>query len=40
MPPKKFSPPEVQTLLTGLAFPESRRWHEDRLWFANCGPER
>src|SRR5262249_24211587 len=28
---------EVQTLLTGLAFGESPRWHEDRLWFSNCG---
>ncbi len=29
--------PEVQTLLTGLAFGESPRWHEDRLWFSNWG---
>src|SRR5262249_5240926 len=28
---------EVQTLLTGLAFGESPRWHEDRLWFSNWG---
>lgn len=27
--------PEVQTLLTGLAFGESPRWHEDRLWFSD-----
>jgi sugar lactone lactonase YvrE len=27
--------PEV--LLTGLAFGESPRWHDDRLWFANWG---
>src|SRR5712691_5677169 len=26
---------EVQTLLTGLAFGESPRWHEGRLWFSN-----
>jgi sugar lactone lactonase YvrE len=26
-----------QILLTGLAFGESPRWHEDRLWFANWG---
>ena len=24
-------------LLTGLAFPESPRWHEDRLWLADWG---
>ncbi|GCE31376.1 gluconolaconase [Dictyobacter alpinus] len=29
--------PEVQTLLAGLAFGESPRWHEDRLWFSNWG---
>lgn len=29
--------PEVQTLLTGLGFGESPRWHEDRLWFCNWG---
>jgi sugar lactone lactonase YvrE len=28
---------EVQTLLTGLAFGESPRWHEKRLWFSNWG---
>src|SRR5258708_8720111 len=27
--------PEVQTLLTGLAFGESPRWHDGRLWFSN-----
>jgi sugar lactone lactonase YvrE len=26
---------EVQTLLTGLAFGESPRWHEGRLWLSN-----
>ncbi|HEY0754535.1 MAG TPA: SMP-30/gluconolactonase/LRE family protein [Ktedonobacteraceae bacterium] len=30
---------EVQTLLTGLAFGESPRWHEDRLWFSNWGTQ-
>jgi sugar lactone lactonase YvrE len=29
--------PEVKTLLTGLMFGESPRWHKDRLWFANWG---
>jgi sugar lactone lactonase YvrE len=28
---------EVQTLLTGLGFGESPRWHDGRLWFANWG---
>jgi sugar lactone lactonase YvrE len=27
--------PEVQTLMTGLAFGESPRWHRDRLWFSD-----
>lgn len=27
-------------LLTGLAFGESARWHDDRFWFANWGPAR
>ncbi len=31
--------PEVHTLLTGLAFGESPRWHEDRLWFSNWGTQ-
>src|SRR5215831_15768657 len=26
---------EVETLMTGLAFVESPRWHGDRLWFAD-----
>jgi len=29
--------PELQTLMTGLAFGESPRWHEDRLWFSDMG---
>ncbi len=27
--------PEPQVLLSGLAIPESPRWHEGRLWFCN-----
>jgi sugar lactone lactonase YvrE len=27
--------PGVHTLLTGLAFVESPRWHDDRLWFSD-----
>jgi sugar lactone lactonase YvrE len=30
---------DVQRLLTGLAFGESPRWHEGRLWFANWGAQ-
>jgi sugar lactone lactonase YvrE len=30
---------EPKTLLTGLAFGESPRWHEDRLWFSNWGAQ-
>ena len=29
--------PEMKTLLTGLGFGESPRWHKDRLWFSNWG---
>src|SRR5712692_5397136 len=39
MPSKQSILPEVQTLLTGLAFGESPRWHEDRLWFSNWGAQ-
>jgi sugar lactone lactonase YvrE len=31
--------PELQTLLTGLAFGESPRWHDGRLWFSNWGTQ-
>jgi hypothetical protein len=27
--------PEIKTLMTGLAFGESPRWHKNRLWFSN-----
>jgi sugar lactone lactonase YvrE len=30
--------PEPQTLMTGIAFGEQPRWHEDRLWFSDWGP--
>jgi len=30
----------VQTLLTGIAFGESPRWHDDRLWFADWGAQQ
>lgn len=29
--------PELQTLMTGLVFGESPRWHDDRLWFSDMG---
>jgi sugar lactone lactonase YvrE len=31
--------PEPQTLLTGLAFGESPRWHDDRLWVSDWGAQ-
>lgn len=31
--------PELQTLLTGLAFGESPRWREDRLWLSDMGAD-
>jgi sugar lactone lactonase YvrE len=31
--------PELQTLMTGLVFPESPRWHDDRLWIADWGAQ-
>jgi sugar lactone lactonase YvrE len=40
MPSKASPAPEVQTLLTGLAFGESPRWHTDRLWFADWGKQQ
>lgn len=29
----------MRTLLDGLGFPESPRWHVDRLWFCNWGTQ-
>ncbi len=31
--------PELHTLLTGLAFGESPRWHAGRLWFSDFGAQ-
>src|SRR5438270_1167771 len=28
---------ELRVLTSGLAFPESPRWHDGRLWFADWG---
>ena len=30
---------EPQTLVTGIAFGESPRWHDERLWFADWGTQ-
>jgi sugar lactone lactonase YvrE len=37
MPLKQSSRPDVQILMTGLIFPESPHWHDDRLWFSHWG---
>jgi sugar lactone lactonase YvrE len=39
MPSKQVSPPELKTLLTGLAMGESPRWHQNRLWFSDWGAQ-
>ena len=31
--------PEPRILLSGLMFPESPRWHDDRLWLADWGAQ-
>jgi sugar lactone lactonase YvrE len=31
--------PELRILASGLAFPESPRWHDDRLWFSDWGAQ-
>ena len=31
--------PEPRTLMTGIAFGESPRWHDDRLWFSDWGAQ-
>ncbi len=33
------SQPELRTLMSGLAFGEQPRWHEDRLWFSDWGTQ-
>jgi len=37
---KEASNPAVRTLLTGIAFGESPRWHDDRLWFSDWGAQQ
>jgi sugar lactone lactonase YvrE len=29
--------PAIQTLMTGLVFGESARWHDGRFWFSDWG---
>jgi sugar lactone lactonase YvrE len=29
--------PKLHVLMSGLVFPESPRWHDDRLWFSDWG---
>ena len=31
--------PDLQTLMSGIAFGESPRWHDDRLWFSDWGAQ-
>jgi sugar lactone lactonase YvrE len=39
MASKESSMPELRTLMTGIAFGEQPRWHEDRLWFSDWVPQ-
>jgi sugar lactone lactonase YvrE len=36
---EQSSAPRAQVLVSGLAYVESPRWHDDRLWFAHWGME-
>jgi sugar lactone lactonase YvrE len=37
LPSKEPFVREPRIVMSGLAFPESPRWHEDRLWFSDWG---
>jgi len=39
MPSKEPSVAQLHTLMTGIAFGESPRWHEGRLWFSDWGAQ-
>ena len=39
MSTKESSVSELQVLITGIAFGESPRWHDDRLWFCDWGAQ-
>jgi hypothetical protein len=36
---KESSVPDLHTLMSGLAFPESPRWHDGRFWFSDWGAQ-
>jgi sugar lactone lactonase YvrE len=36
---RESSVPQLQTLMSGLVFVESPRWHDDRLWFSDWGTQ-
>jgi sugar lactone lactonase YvrE len=36
---RESSVPQLQTLMTGLVFVESPRWHDDCLWFSDWGTQ-
>jgi sugar lactone lactonase YvrE len=40
MTAKESATPEVHALLGGIAFGESPRWHDDRLWFSDWGAQQ
>ncbi|TIX29718.1 MAG: SMP-30/gluconolactonase/LRE family protein, partial [Mesorhizobium sp.] len=37
MPSLKSAAKEARVVMNGLAFGESPRWHDGRLWFCNWG---
>jgi sugar lactone lactonase YvrE len=37
--PDPLTPPTLSPLLTGLVFPESPRWHDNKLWVADWGAQ-
>jgi len=37
MPSQERPSPASHVLMSGLVFPESPRWHDDRLWFSDWG---
>ena len=39
MSTKESSVSELRVLMTGIAFGESPRWHDDRLWFCDWGAQ-
>src|SRR4051794_29062694 len=40
MPSKEASVTELQVLMSGIAFGESPRWHDARLWFSDWGAQQ